>query len=85
MSRVEWNLHFIDRFFEKYSNFLIIRPVGAELLLGAQTDRQTDRHTETTNLIVAFHSFVNANVQAELLVLVSFLRNAGLWGKYGWL
>jgi hypothetical protein len=42
--------------------------------------------TDMTNLIVAFRSFVNTppknalNVQAELLVLVSFRANAGLGG-----
>jgi hypothetical protein len=34
-----------------------IRPVGAELF---HTDRETDRRTDMTKLIVAFHNFTNA-------------------------
>jgi hypothetical protein len=33
-----------------------ILPVGAELF---HTDRQTDRHTDMTELIVAFHTVAN--------------------------
>jgi hypothetical protein len=36
------------------SNFINIRPVGAELF---HADRQTDRYTDTTELIVAFSQF----------------------------
>jgi hypothetical protein len=47
------------------SNFLKIRPVGAELFhadgrIDGQTDRGTDRQTDITKLIVAFRNFANA-------------------------
>ena len=38
------------------SNFMKICLVGAELF---HVDRQTDRHTDMTKLIVAFHNFAN--------------------------
>jgi len=38
-----------------------IRPVGAESLhVGERTDRETDKRTETTKLIIAFRNFANA-------------------------
>jgi hypothetical protein len=42
--------------FEKYSNLIEIRPVGAEFHAGGRTDGETDM----TKLIVAFPNFPNA-------------------------
>ena len=36
-----------------------MRPLGAELF-HAETDRQTDRQTKMTKLIVSFRNFANA-------------------------
>jgi Fe-S-cluster formation regulator IscX/YfhJ len=50
-------------FSKKFSNikFHEIRPVGAELFHeGGQADRETDRQTDMTKLIVAFRNFENA-------------------------
>jgi len=100
-------LAFYRQIFEKDSNFLTIRPLGADGRTDRQTDgrtdrrtdrqtdgqtdgrrdRRTDRQTDLANLIVAFRSFVNAtkkhtlNSRAEILVLMSFLWNAGQWGE----
>jgi hypothetical protein len=42
----------------KCKNAMKIHPVGAELFhVGRPTDRQTDRHTDMTDLRVAFHNF----------------------------
>ena len=39
-----------------------IRPVGAELFhTDGQSGWQTDKYTDTTKLIVAFHNFLNAH------------------------
>jgi len=66
------------------SNFMNIRPVGAELLhvdgrTDERTDRQTDTHTHTyahthtltdmTKLIVAFRNFVITPLKFVLLAL----------------
>ena len=52
-------LEFLDVFSKnpEISNPVKIRPVRAELF---QADIQTDEHTHTTKLIVAFHNFANA-------------------------
>jgi hypothetical protein len=43
-----------------YTNFMKICPVGAELFhAGGRTDRQTDRQTEMTKLIVTIPNFAN--------------------------
>ena len=39
------------------SNFMKIRPMGAEL---SHEDGQTDMRTDTTTLVVAFRNFANA-------------------------
>jgi hypothetical protein len=41
----------------KSTNFMTIRPVGAELF---HVDRRTDGQTDMTKRIVAFRNFVNA-------------------------
>ena len=53
-------MSFLD--FQKIlTNFVKIRPVGAELFhADGGTDRQTDRQADMTKLIVAFHNFTNA-------------------------
>jgi len=50
-------LKFSRQIFEKYSNFMKIRPVAAKLF---REDGRTDRQTDTTNLIVAFRNFADA-------------------------
>ena len=52
--RFWWNLNFLDKFSKnsRISNFVEIRPVGAELL-------HEDRRTDMTKLIVAFRKFPN--------------------------
>ena len=53
-------LEFSRQIFEKntkISDFMKIRPVGAELF---HTDGQTDGRTDMTKLIVAFRNFANA-------------------------
>jgi hypothetical protein len=51
--------NFLDRFSKKaqISNFIKIRPVGAELF---HADRQRDGRTGMSKLIVAFRNFANA-------------------------
>ena len=53
-------MNFLHRFSEnnQKSNFVIIRPVGAELFYA---DRQTDGQIEMTKIIVAFRNFVIAH------------------------
>jgi hypothetical protein len=53
--RVSWNLKFLDRFSNnvQISNFIKIRPVGAELF-------HADRRTDMPKLTVAFLNFANA-------------------------
>jgi hypothetical protein len=55
----QWNMNFIDGFSKntQISNFMKIRPVGAELL---HEDSRTDGRTDMTKLIVAFRIFANA-------------------------
>jgi hypothetical protein len=48
------------------SNFMKIRPVGAELL-------HADRRTDMTKLIVAFRNFVNARIHVRVLMIKHFL------------
>jgi len=50
-------VEFSRHIFEKYSNFMKIPPVGAELFYA---DRRTDGQTDMTNLIVAFGNFAEA-------------------------
>ena len=54
--RVEWNSNFLGIFWKntQISNFVKIRPVGAELF-------HADGRTDTTKLIVAFRNFVNTS------------------------
>jgi hypothetical protein len=62
------NLNFLNRFSKNpsISNFLRIRPVGAELY--GRTDRRTDERKDghVTKLIVVFRKFANAPKNASL-------------------
>jgi len=57
--RFQPNLNFLYRLTKsmQISNFMKIRPVGAELFYA---DGQTDKQTGMTKLIVAFRNFANA-------------------------
>jgi len=50
-------VEFSGHIFEKYSNFIKMRPVGAELF---HADGRTDGQTEMTKLIIVLRSFANA-------------------------
>ena len=54
--RFSCNLAFLDSFWRnaQISNFMKIRPVGAELF-------HADRRTDVTKIIVAFRNFANAS------------------------
>jgi len=60
-------LEFSGQIFEnsEISNFMKICPVGLELL---HADRQTDRRTDMTKLILTFRNFVNSH-KNELIML----------------
>jgi hypothetical protein len=45
--------------------FMNIRPVGAEVF---HADGRTDRQTDMTKLIAAFHNFANATKSTEMLL-----------------
>ena len=69
--RLYWNLNFLD-FFEKttqISNFMTIRPVGAELF-HVDTRGRTDGQTELSNLVVAFCNFANEPKMEFTLVYI---------------
>ena len=51
--KIEFSLQIFEK--RQTSNFMNIRLVGAELFL--RTDGQTNRRTDMTKLIVAFHNF----------------------------
>jgi hypothetical protein len=52
-----------------------IRPVGAELFnTDGQTDKQTNRGTDMTKLIVEFHNFANASKGGWVAS-----KNKGIW------
>jgi hypothetical protein len=53
-------LNFLNRLSEnpQISNFMKIRPVGAELF---RVDGRTERRTDMTKLIVAFRNYANAH------------------------
>ena len=56
-----------------------IHPVGAESLhVGDRTDRETDKRTEMTRLIIAFRNFANAPKKCGHSGLngKTFLRNS---------
>jgi len=57
---LQWKLKFLEIFSKntEISNFMKIRPVGAELL-------HVDRRTDMTKLIVAFLKFGNAPKQTD--------------------
>jgi hypothetical protein len=56
-------MNFQDKFFKntQISNFMKIRPVGAELFhADRQTDGRTEGQTDMTKLTVTFRNFANA-------------------------
>jgi len=54
-------LELTQHIFEKCSNLMKIRPVGAELFSAERwTDGQTDRQTHITKLIFALRNFAEA-------------------------
>jgi hypothetical protein len=59
-------LEFSRQFFENYSisNFMKIRPVGAELFHA--TDGRTNGRTDVKKLIVAFSNFANAPKKGQV-------------------
>jgi len=61
--RYQWNLNFPEKFskYNQISNFMKIRPVGAELF---HTDGRTygDWQADMRKLIVAFRNFVNSPI-----------------------
>jgi hypothetical protein len=65
-------LKYSGKIFEKRSNFMKFRPVGAELF-------HADGQTNMTKLIVAFRNFVNAPKNEEKVVIfcsfMIYLRN----------
>jgi hypothetical protein len=69
-SRFEWNLNFLNRISEKaqISNFIKIRPLGAELF-------HSDEQADMTKLTVAFHSFVNERKNYHSIFRTNKIRN----------
>ena len=67
LTKLKYSLRFSKN--PRTSNFMKIRPVGAELF---HMDGRTDRETGMTKLIVAFRNFVKApkNRYGELCLLV---------------
>ena len=62
---------------DKISSFMKIRPVGVKLFHAKRwTDGQTDRQTDTTNLIVACRNFANA---PKIFHLVQGMVQVGLY------
>jgi len=51
----------------RISELMKIRPVGAEFRASGRTERQADRQTDMTKLIVAFRKFVKAPKNCSLL------------------
>ena len=63
---------FSRQIFEKYSNFIKIRPTGADLFRAdGRMQRQTDGRAEMMKLIVTFRNFENAPKIAGIQLFAS--------------
>jgi Fe-S-cluster formation regulator IscX/YfhJ len=73
--------NFLGRFSRnnQISNFMKLRSVGDELFhVDGRIDRQTDRQTDMTKVIVAFRNFVNAPIKSN-----TDFRSSSLCHIYG--
>ena len=59
LMKLEFSQHIFEKIYIKISNFMKIRPVGADLF-------HADRRTDMTKLKVAFSNFVNAPKEGRL-------------------
>jgi hypothetical protein len=73
-------LNFLDRFskYVQISNFMKIRPVGAEMF---HADGRTERQTDMMKLIVTVRSFANA---AKDIIQTGFCENILSSGSTDW-
>jgi hypothetical protein len=79
---LEWNFNFLDRFSKntQISNCMKICPVGGEV----HVDRQTDRRTDMTKLIITFRNFANAPKNENGILVVECIWRLALKGKLIW-
>jgi hypothetical protein len=72
--RFKWNLKFLDRFAKntQISNFMKMRPLGAELF-------RTDGRIDMTTLLFAFHNFANASKNWTFCPHSVFMCFVSIW------